>query len=190
MLAAEVGTPSWLWEPLPLDPLRQPFNGLELSANHPLDRLAQCALPETSPPRLPVSPLEADHHAATLRVLASTACRDCQVREARPPAHCLEHWLWREHEFLIPIRLTMSDVSSPIVVLRAVCSSSDSHDCPCLLCKTSAGYIVVNFDGTIGHRGCHLQNLIPCPIFEDILEIGVSVLQPIVQSLLFFWHWS
>ena len=34
-----------------------------------------------------------------------------------------------------------------------------------------------------------MQNLVPCPKFEDIPQIGVSVLQPIVQRLLFFWHW-
>ena len=60
------------------------------------------------------------------------------------------------------------------------------NDCPCLLHKTSAGYghpsrgrhgrKFCQLGGTIGHRGCHLQNLVPCPKFEDIPEIGVSVL--------------
>ena len=60
--------------------------------------------------RLPVSPLGADHHVATLRVLASNACRNGN----------------RRLELLIPVRLMVSDVSSSIMVLRAVCSSSDS----------------------------------------------------------------
>ena len=133
----EMGTPSWLCEPLPVDPLRQPFDGLYshrihrqvqrfptchtlgwtrseltvpttptmhtidpptapahmrglLKADHcwrriahqPLDTLAQCGLPETRPPRLPFSPPEADYRAATLRALASIACRAWRVATA------------------------------------------------------------------------------------------------------------